>query len=284
MQSNTSNKCYVYFDVKKETFADYIINNVYTTDGANGLYYHDGVGTYTNADQEAGDNSYRYSGANPSNYVCFGSDVTTCPNDKLYRIIGIFDDDQDGTYNVKLIKNSSIGKYAWDSGRSNTWNETEKPDMYTTLNTTYWNTLSNEWQSLIDETRQWQVGGMVRSSTNTAKQYYNVEIKNQNGYEETMAVGLMYISDYGYSASPDNWQTALFKYNNTNNNWLYGSGYEWTNSRRSDDSDNVFLVNGIINCDYAHDEWETRPSFYLKSEVILEGGTGASADPYRISL
>lgn len=94
----------------------------------------------------------------------------------------------------------------------------------------------------------------------------------------------MYISDYGYSASPDNWQTALFKYNNTNNNWLYGSGYEWTNSRRSDDSDNVFLVHGIINCDYANNEWETRPSFYLKSEVTLDGGTGASADPYRISL
>ena len=271
-------------DPEITTLADYIINNVYTQDGTNELYYHDGQGTYTNASEEAGDNSYRYSGANPNNYVCFGSDATTCPDDNLYRIIGLFDDDQDGTYNIKLIKNSSIGKYAWDSGRSNTWNETEKPDMYTTLNTTYWNTLSNEWQSLIDETRQWQVGGMVRSSTNTAKQYYNVEIKNQNGYEETMAVGLMYISDYGYSASPDNWQTALFKYNNTNNNWLYGSGYEWTNSRRSDDSDNVFLVNGIINCDYAHDEWETRPSFYLKSEVILEGGTGASADPYRISL
>ena len=31
-------------------------------EGANGLYYHDGTGSYINADQEAGDNSYRYSG------------------------------------------------------------------------------------------------------------------------------------------------------------------------------------------------------------------------------
>ena len=30
-------------------------------EGANGLYLHDGVGTYTNAAEEAGDNSYRYS-------------------------------------------------------------------------------------------------------------------------------------------------------------------------------------------------------------------------------
>ena len=69
MKSNVSDKCYVYFDLEPLTFADYMINNVYTADGENGLYYHDGVGTYTNASQEAGDNSYRYSGANPNNYV-----------------------------------------------------------------------------------------------------------------------------------------------------------------------------------------------------------------------
>ena len=46
----------------KYTLANYIIENEYVEDGVNGLYYHDGVGSYTNADQEAGDNSYRYSG------------------------------------------------------------------------------------------------------------------------------------------------------------------------------------------------------------------------------
>ena len=44
------------------------------------------------ADQEAEDNSYRYAGANPNNYVCFGSDEETCPADNLYRIIGVFGD------------------------------------------------------------------------------------------------------------------------------------------------------------------------------------------------
>src|SRR5699024_7955385 len=74
------------------------------TDGENGLYYHDGVGSYTNADQEAGDNSYRYAGANPNNYVCFGSTESPCPEENLYRIIGIFDDDKDTNYQIKLIK------------------------------------------------------------------------------------------------------------------------------------------------------------------------------------
>ncbi len=43
-------------------FASYITETIYTEDGENGLYLHDGQGTYTNSDQEAGDNSYRFSG------------------------------------------------------------------------------------------------------------------------------------------------------------------------------------------------------------------------------
>lgn len=68
-----------------------------------GLYYHDGLGTYINANQEAGDNSYRYSGANPDNFICFGSDEATCPTDNLYRIIGVFDN------KIKLIKYDYAG-------------------------------------------------------------------------------------------------------------------------------------------------------------------------------
>ena len=277
-------------DEIKPSLANYIINNIYTEDGANGLYYHDGIGTYTNADQEAGDNSYRYAGANPNNYVCFGSDAATCPNDNLYRIIGLFDEDQDGIYNIKLIKSTSYGSYAWDSGDSNTWSATTKPDVYTTLNTTYWNTLGSEWQSLIDETYQWQVGGMNYSSINTAKQYYDVEIKNQTGYEETMAIGLMYVSDYGYAASPENWQKALSNYSNTtntNNNWVYLGADEWTISRRSDNSRYVFHVRHtgrVSYSKYASDAYAVRPSVYLKSEIALEGGTGSASDPYRINL
>ena len=45
MESNSSDKCYVYFDKSLPTFAEYIINEVYTSDGLNGLYYHDGIGT-----------------------------------------------------------------------------------------------------------------------------------------------------------------------------------------------------------------------------------------------
>ena len=42
--------------------ASYITDTLYTEDGVNGLYYHDGIGDYVNADQETEDNSYRFSG------------------------------------------------------------------------------------------------------------------------------------------------------------------------------------------------------------------------------
>ena len=54
------------------TLADYV-KSLYTgTQGANNIYYHN-----SSLANGAGDSSYRYSGANPNNYVCFGSDEVT---------------------------------------------------------------------------------------------------------------------------------------------------------------------------------------------------------------
>ena len=268
-------------------FANYIINTVYTSDGANDLYYHDGVGTYTNASQEAGDNSYRYSGANPNNYVCFGSDAATCPNDNLYRIIGLFDDDKDGIYNIKLIKNTSIGDYAWDSGNSNTWNSSTKPDIRTTLNSTFLGTINSAWQSKI-ATHVWKVGGMAQDNSATAKEYYNTEIgSSSSSTTDNMKIGLMYVSDYGYAAAPSNWTTALNDYDNaTSTNWLYLDDYEWTISRRPGYTSYAFFVDGPGFVYYYNVtiSSEVRPSFYLESSVVLTGGTGTLSDPYKLSV
>ena len=270
-----------------KTLANCIKENVYTEDGENGLYYHDGVGTYTNADQEAGDNSYRYSGANPNNYVCFGGDAATCPDDNLYRIIGLFDDDKDGVYNIKLIKNTSIGKYTWDSGNSNTWDASTKPSIRTTLNSTFLETIDSPWQEKI-ATQNWKVGGMALDEAATAKEYYNTEIGSRSGSTtDKMKIGLMYVSDYGYAAAPSNWTTAVYDYNNvTSTNWLYLGDYEWTISRSTVDTSRAFLVydaGGVRGSGYVTFAGAVRPSFYLESSVVLTGGTGTSSDPYKLS-
>lgn len=63
---------------------------------------------------------------NPNNYICFGtSDKSACTSNQskyMYRIIGVFDDEQ-GNQHVKLIK-----KEALDSAM--VWNE----DRWTSIN------------------------------------------------------------------------------------------------------------------------------------------------------
>ena len=257
-----------------------LIESLYTTDGENGLYLHDGQGTY--GAQEAGDNSYRFSGANPNNYVCFGSDAVTCPSDNLYRIIGAFDDDKDGNYQIKLIKNTSIGKMAWNSSSNNTWSSASLNTG--TLNGTYLSGLGT-WASMIVE-HDWEVGGMANSRTNTAKQYYATELGNSDGNSITYRakIGLMYVSDYGYSASPENWNTTLYNYandTNRNNNWMYLGTDEWTISRNSSVASNVFGVSnsGFVSYSNVTNTNAVRPSFYLTSDTGFVSGDGTQANP-----
>ena len=73
--------------------------------------------------------------------------------------------------------------------------------------------------------------------TGTAKETYEVEVgAKQSGYVETMKIGLMYASDYGYGVSPEKWTTSLGEYNYGADNWLYLGDYEWTISHSANSS------------------------------------------------
>ena len=257
------------------TLAEYIINQYTGVDGENGLYYHD-----TDLENGAADNSYRYAGANPNNYVCFGDD---CSNeDNLYRIIGVFGSE------VKLIKATSYGNYAWDSGGSNTWDSSTKPDIRSTLNTTYLNTLDQEWQAKI-ATHAFKVGGGSSSYllSGTPQTAYNYEVGvGQTGYVDNMKIGLIYVSDYGYAASNDYWTTTMFTYNGaTGNNWMYLGLTEWTISHTLDLSGRAFYIfsTGLVSNLNVNLSYAVRPSFYLESSTSYVSGSGTADDPIRIS-
>ena len=103
-----------------------------------------------------------------------------------------------------------------------------------------------------------------------------------------MAIGLMYVSDYGYAASHENWQTALYSYNNVtikNNNWLYLGDFDWTISRSLNFTGDAFIVNytGYTYINEVDDNYAIRPVFYLKSNATLMNGIGTSSDPYHIT-
>ena len=222
--------------------------NTLAGDGGGDLYYHD-----ADLANGAQDNSYRYSGANPNNYVCFGSTDSSCPEENLYRIIGAFDDDKDSNYQIKLIKSDyttsdmlgtdgrdysgtygsdtstykgsmntrTIATYRWNydtsvsSSGSNNWTTSEFNTI--NLNTNYWNYLGPIWQNLIAKTT-WHLGGLT-SSINTAKAFYDGERGNgvygSNPTTYSDEIGLMYPSDYGYAASPAVWTTDLYYYSNS---------------------------------------------------------------------
>ena len=278
IETNVSDKCYVYFDKELILFADYI-KGLYTSQGTNGIYYH--TSSLANS---AEDNSYRYAGKNPNNYVCFGSDAATCPEDNLYRIIGVFGSE------IKLIKSTRYGYYAWDSNNSNTWDNSTKPDIRSTLNTTYYNSLSATWQNKI-ATHTWKVGGTSYDKINKGAQtFYNYEVgSNSSSTPDSMKIGLMYVSDYGFAASPDYWTTALSEYNSAiSANWLYLGAHEWTVSRNFSYTNRAFFVHssgyvGNRSSYLVTNSIAVRPSFYLTSSTTYVSGTGTSSDPFRIT-
>ena len=66
------------------------------------------VPDYVNTPTE--DNSFRYIGKNPKNYISF--------NNELWRIIGVFEtEDENGNTDrrIKIVRNDSIGNYIWDT-------------------------------------------------------------------------------------------------------------------------------------------------------------------------
>ena len=124
------------------------------------IYYHD-----SSLANGAGDNSYRYAGANPNNFVCFGSDASPCPTDNLYRIIGVFDENYHGVTGkqlVKLIKydyaTSALLGTDGDYCGSSTPSTSYYKGSLTTINTYYWNykatgSATNTWStSLLNKT------------------------------------------------------------------------------------------------------------------------------------
>ena len=266
------------------TLAEYVIGQYNGVQGNNGLYYH--TSSLVNS---AGDNSYRYAGANPNNYVCFGSGATTCPNDNLYRIIGVFENQ------VKLIKTTSYGSYVWSgsgSNRSNIWSDSTLNTEI--LNGTYLNNFLSIWQNKIS-THIWKVGGGTYDYLfgGIPQIAYNYEVgTNSISTTYNAKIGLMYISDYGFAASPANWTTTLNDYDNdtnTSNNYLFAGLYEWTISPNATEMANAFYVSnsGSIGSAFAFsnpslDSAIIRPCFYLNSNVTYVSGTGTSSDPIRI--
>ena len=310
------------------------IKSQYTgTQGDNSIYFHNGTITSEDGTViDANDSSYRYAGASESvnNFVCFGSDETPCPTDNLHRIIGVFDDKvklikydyansnllgTDGDYNASTYSKNdystykgsltTINRYYWNnSTQKNTWSESELNKTNLNKNyIAYLNNIDKKWAKKISTTT-WKVGGNAYANIVTLPMYtiYQNEIKNPKpGSKSTTGeinyeaqIGLMYVSDYGYAASPTYWtyvgwnsadETKDYRAA-TSTNWMYMGYEEWTISRNAAFSDTAFGVynTGVV---YGYVVYRrlfgVRPSFNLLSSITYVGGSGTQSDPILIN-
>jgi hypothetical protein len=272
--------------------------------------------TSNTQDYDAG---YRYEGKEPNNYVWF--------NNELWRVIGVFDTTlADGTTTqslTKIIRADIIGSLAWDKANTNDWSTSSLKNL---LNGAYLNKqdgtssgycygysnnlsmscdytevgINDNYRSMIKNIT-WKLGGI---STNSAdNNNYKSPVNNYYVFERgttvysgrptstTGFIGLMYLSDYGYSvlASSCARTTNLYLYNSDTcggQSWLYGQGYEWTMSPNSSGTNNEWIwdYNGSLYNRNAYDGYGVSPVLYLDSSVFVSGGTGTITDPYTLGM
>lgn len=207
------------------------------------------------------DNTYRFNGSNPNNYIKF--------NNEKYRIIGVIDG------KVKLIKNDSIINIAFDSKSSNNY---EESSVSSYLNTEFINNLGDNIELI--ETTTWYVGGLDNSfKTKPGKEIINYEIgeNKNNGATIIQKIGLPYISDYIYAGDEKIYNQTV----QNQNNWLFTSNMWFISRQNSNLIDNYYLKSdGTIDSDNVKNLKNIKPTFYLSGSVKYISGTGTNSDPY----
>ena len=269
---------------------------------------------------ETVDNNLRYIGANPDNYVLFNDELWRIIG--VMNSVETASGTTESL--VKLIRNDSIGEFSWDNKSqhgSSVWSDSALQIVLNegayynrtsgicpsgqdggTTNCDFSETGLKEGTKEMIEEVIWKLGGP--SDYATASEFYGYErgtdVYEGRPTEWSGKIGLMYPSDYGYATSGgsttnrttcletvisrNGWYNASDCYNN---DWLLdSSAAQWTLTPRSSDSSTVFDVvySGNLFSSYAYFGSGARPSIYLKSNIVISGGTGTSTDPYTLSV
>lgn len=268
MSGNISDKCYIYFDVELKTLIDYI-RSLYTgTQGENSIYFHDS--TLTNG---VGDNSYRYAGSsdNVNNYICFGTNESSCPTDNLYRIIGIIDG------KIKLIKANYAGSNllgtdgTYSSGNLYQWSKLSSCSS----NVAYADSQGNK---LMFLSKNEIAAGLIVSGCNNWNQSslntinLNTNFKNSlgtfaniieptsftiNNNSYTSDIALISKNDYNFAFSKEYWNISSWTLSSSgdtsykNNNWVYqeDGNCRWTIEYEEMGSTNTNQIVDLITYD-----------------------------------
>ena len=177
------------------------------------------------------------------------------------------------------------------------------------------NKLDDASKTLIDN-HLWNTGAIDETDTTIVNQetfalntvpFYNAERGNVTGKicngggrcNDTVErattwtgyIGLPYATDYAYASSESICETNMQKQDSSNayicknNNWMFKPNtWYWTMSPRARASDAslvwIVRVDGLTGDSPASFANAVFPAIYLKSDILIESGTGTSSDPY----
>ena len=280
------------------------------SNGSDNVIFYLQSGTY-NENKQTVSAGTRYEGKNPNNYVWF--------NNEYWRIIGVFDSSSHGQNNknlVKMIRADVLDALAWDKSRTNDWTAASLNKL---LNGAYYNAQdgtssgycygsSESGTANCDYTKKgiqagyrnmianvtWYLGGYSSISA-TTEAFYGYErgttVYSGRPTSTTGYIGLMYLSDYGYSVLSSSCARTkkLDSYSSSicaGQSWLHGKGNEWTISPYSSLSDVVFILDdsGDLYYIYASNGYVARPVLYLDASVYKIDGEGTLDKPYIIGM
>lgn len=216
----------------------------------------------------------RYVGSSPNNYIWF--------NNELWRIIGIYGDQ------LKIIKASvHTQRNSYGSG-SDEW---EDSSILRFLDGYYYDRyLSEEARALIDENAEWNVAGFYGEPV-AEYAFTSAKARTWNG-----RIGLLSVYEYLYAASSECWTVNGFNYGYgcAGKDWLFRTitvkdymNAMFTTRAYYSNFKYVFVVycdDGSMNRNNIGGNFYYNPVVYLKSSVVLTGGTGTYSDPYTVSL
>ena len=280
------------------------------------LYDYDGEGLKKDNTE---DQNIRYYGANPNNYVRFNNELWRIigvfgNNVKLIRsetLGNLSWDSSESTinngYGVNEWSQSDLKNYLntmYYEGTTVTCYNGQ--NNQTTICPT--NKLDDASKSLIDN-HIWNTGAAEFNTRTDTLSFYNAErgtkgkiCSSGNQCNDTVErtttwtgyVGLPYVTDWAYASSESICETNMDAKDSSNapicknNNWMhYGStsnDVTWYLSpiAVTSDASIVWRVHGggRAGSSFASYAFAFFPAIYLKSNILIESGTGTSSDPY----
>ena len=287
----------------KRNIVNYL-NYIHTSQATSGLDIDD-----------TADYNLRYMGAEPKNYILF--------NNERWRIIGVFNaynvDTKQNEKLVKIIRNTSLGEYVWDTSASNDnsgWGKSDwtQADLKNELNidyidtsktsgtTTWYNGYSNLKTADYDYSNNIKSNYIDKIATiqwNLGTINYGIGALNSYNKERSGSltwngkIALMYPSDYSYASTNTSCRDDMFNKSEGNEtgvcaseNWLHNSQLtQLTLATGSNDNSTIFTIgNGGVDQSLPgyNINISVRPVLYLKSSVKITGGTGTATDLYTI--